>query len=297
MVMLQIMKKRKTSKTVEPIHQVQKLRQQHLRKMCDTIKKDGSYSLDDLGDEDLANLIYDDKHRIIYCYIPKVACTNWKRLMYALRYGLSVHQDLMSIEHEEVHKFDALHCLTNISKREISSKLKHYKKFLFVRDPFVRLISAFRDKILKYGDPFLDHHIFLILNHYGNLSYTVETKEHAIASGVSPTFHNFIQYLTDPKTTKPFDEHWRPMYQLCHPCLIQYDFIGHQETLQEDAEQLLKLLKLEKLKFPPAYENMTTQNSVFNWFKPVPREERIKLYQLYEMDFKLFGYPKPVGFF
>ncbi|XP_068164817.1 carbohydrate sulfotransferase 12-like isoform X2 [Antennarius striatus] len=278
----------------EPIHRLQKLRQKQLREMCDTIKKDWSYSIDDLSDGELANLIYDDKHHIIYCYVPKVACTNWKRLLYALRYGLSSDQDLVLISRRDAHDSKALRFLKDINKTEAKAKLKHYKKFLFVRDPFVRLVSAFRDKIQKYGKSFFERYIFLILNRYGNLSYTVETKEHAIASGVSPTFHNFVQYLIDPKTRKPFDEHWRPMYQLCHPCLIQYDFIGHQETLQEDTNQLLKILELEKWKFPPANQNVTAQDSMFNWFKPVLMEERRKLYELYEMDFKLFGYSKPV---
>lgn len=76
--------------------------------------------------------------------------------------------------------------------------------------------------------------------------------------------------------------------------LLRYDFIGHQETLQDDAEQLLKLLKLEDdIKFPPSYKNMTSPFSVLDWFRTVPLEDRRKLYKLYEKDFKMFGYRKP----
>lgn len=74
----------------------------------------------------------------------------------------------------------------------------------------------------------------------------------------------------------------------------RYDFVGHQETLQEDAKQLLKILKLENdINFPPSYENVTTAGSVFEWFKLVPLEDRRKLYRLYEGDFRLFGYREP----
>lgn len=76
--------------------------------------------------------------------------------------------------------------------------------------------------------------------------------------------------------------------------LLRYDFVGHQETLQEDAEELLKTLKLEHdIEFPSAYENMTSPDSVLDWFGTVPLEDRRKLYKLYEGDFKLFGYRKP----
>lgn len=34
----------------------------------------------------------------------------------------------------------------SLSRHLMAVKLQHYTKFLFVRDPFVRLISAFRNK-------------------------------------------------------------------------------------------------------------------------------------------------------
>lgn len=76
--------------------------------------------------------------------------------------------------------------------------------------------------------------------------------------------------------------------------LLRYDFIGHQETLQEDAEHLLKTLELQNdIKFPTSYKNMTSTSSVLDWFRTVPLEDRRKLFKLYEADFRLFGYRKP----
>ncbi|RVE60567.1 hypothetical protein OJAV_G00182290 [Oryzias javanicus] len=269
----------------------QHLRKDLLRKHCAGVNQ----SLDDLKDTDLKNFIVDDKHGIIYCYIPKVACTNWKRTLIALN-NSEPYPDPMSFEHNWVHHFDRFNLLTDFPLAERKAKLKHYTKFLFVRDPFVRLISAYRDKMLQYNQYFYEGYVRVILQFYTKLPNLPYDHEVAHERGLQPSFYNFIQYLLDPQTEKklPFEPHWRQMFRLCHPCLVEYDLVGHQETLQEDAQELLKILKLEDdIKFPPSYENMTSRNSVEDWFQSVPLEDRRKLYKLYEKDFLLFGYRRP----
>lgn len=76
--------------------------------------------------------------------------------------------------------------------------------------------------------------------------------------------------------------------------IFRYDFIGHQETLEEDALQVLSMLNLENdIKFPPHYANVTTNASLVNWFKDVSLEDRRKLFKIYEKDYRLFGYSEP----
>uniref|UniRef100_A0A3B3DCA8 Carbohydrate sulfotransferase n=1 Tax=Oryzias melastigma TaxID=30732 RepID=A0A3B3DCA8_ORYME len=269
----------------------QYLRKDLLRKYCAGVNQ----SLDDLRDIDFKNFIVDDKHGIIYCYIPKVACTNWKRTLIALN-NSEPYPDPMSFEHNWVHHFDRFKLLKDFPQAERKAKLNHYTKFLFVRDPFVRLISAYRDKMQQYNQYFYEGYVRVILQFYKNLTNLPYNHEVAKERGLQPSFYNFIQYLLDPKTEKkePFEPHWRQMFRLCHPCLVEYDLVGHQETLQEDAQELLKILKLEDdIKFPPSYENMTSRNSVEDWFQSVPLEDRRKLYKLYERDFLLFGYRRP----
>ncbi|KAM6909349.1 carbohydrate sulfotransferase 12-like [Xenentodon cancila] len=244
---------------------------------------------------ELKHFIVDDKHSIIYCYVPKVACTHWKKVMYVLKQK-EPYLDPASLISESVHTPNMFPLLSSFSKTEIKVRLKHYTKFLFVRDPFVRLISAYRDKFEKNNQYFYEKFGRNILRLYGNKTNPPKKGDEALASGLRPSFHNFIQYLLDPKTEKkePFEPHWRQMYRLCHPCIVQYDFVGHQETLQEDAQELLKIIKLQDdIKFPPSYANMTSPDSVMNWFRTVPLEERRKLYKVYEADFRLFGYRRP----
>ncbi|KAF3836921.1 hypothetical protein F7725_004385 [Dissostichus mawsoni] len=234
-------------KREERIHETQELRKQLLRETCAGDKETFKHHLEDVRDKELENLIVDDKHGIIYCYIPK-------------------------------------------------AKLKHYTKFLYVRDPFVRLISAYRNKFRQHNEYFYQQYGRHILRLYANQPDPPQSVDEANASGMRVSFQNFIQYLLDPLTERkePFEPHWRQMHRLCQPCLIKYDFVGHQETLQQDASQLLKILMLQDdIQFPPSYENMTTPAFLLDWFSAVPLEDRRKLYELYEEDFRMFGYKRP----
>lgn len=84
------------------------------------------------------------------------------------------------------------------------------------------------------------------------------------------------------------------VHRLCHPCQVKYDFVGRLETLETDAELLLKLLEVDQLvHFPLGARNRTTTSWEKDWFAEIPLTMRRDLYKLYEPDFELFGYPKP----
>ncbi|XP_019368509.1 PREDICTED: carbohydrate sulfotransferase 12 [Gavialis gangeticus] len=264
-------------------------------------------SFDDIPNYELNHLIVDDRHGIIYCYVPKVACTNWKRVMIVLSESLLdqgvPYRDPLDIPREHVHN-TSTHLTFNkfwrrygkFSRHLMKIKLKKYTKFLFVRDPFVRLISAFRSKFELENEEFYRRFAIPMLKLYSNHTSLPTSVSEAFGAGLKVSFSDFIQYLLDPRTEKmaPFNEHWRQVYRLCHPCQIDYDFIGKLETLDEDAAHLLQLLKVDRLlRFPPSYRNRTASSWEEDWFAKIPLAWRRQLYKLYEADFVLFGYPKP----
>uniref|UniRef100_A0A8C5R3R3 Carbohydrate sulfotransferase n=1 Tax=Leptobrachium leishanense TaxID=445787 RepID=A0A8C5R3R3_9ANUR len=269
-------------------------------------------SFDDIPNRELDHLIVDDRHGIIYCYVPKVACTNWKRAMIVLSESLLdkngiPYQDPLQIPREDVHNSSS-HLTFNkfwrrygkFSKHMMKIKLKKYTKFIFVRDPFVRLISAFRSKFELENEDFYRSFAVPILTRYSNRTNVPTSVGEAFSSGTKPSFSQFIQYLLDEKTEeqRPFNEHWRQINRLCHPCQINYDFIGKLESLDEDAALLLRQLNLDSLfQFPPSYRNKTASSWEEDWFSKIPLSWRQKLYKLYEADFVLFGYPKPHNLF
>ncbi|XP_073322119.1 carbohydrate sulfotransferase 12-like [Pagrus major] len=267
-------------------------------------------TFEQIPNRELDHLIVDDTHQIIYCFVPKVACTNWKRVMVVLSQSLispssgKPYTDPEAIPPDIVHN-STLHLTFakfwrhygSLSRHLMALKLQHYTKFLFVRDPFVRLISAFRNKFGRPNEDFYRQFGSVMMRRYGNASSSLpETAAEAFKAGVKPTFQQFITYLLDPETEREsmFNEHWRQVYRLCHPCQVKYDFIGRLETLKTDAEQLLKLLKVDHLvHFPLGARNLTAVSWERDFFGHIPITMRRELYKLYEADFELFGYPKP----
>ncbi|XP_054633953.1 carbohydrate sulfotransferase 12-like [Dunckerocampus dactyliophorus] len=267
-------------------------------------------AFEQIPNRELDHLIVDDTHQIIYCYVPKVACTNWKRVMVVLSQSLvspisgKPYTDPESVPPDLVHN-SSLHLTFakfwrhygSLSRHLMALKLQHYTKFLFVRDPFVRLISAFRNKFGRPNEDFYRQFGSVILRRYGNISGSLpESAAEAFAAGIKPTFQQFISYLLDAETEREsiFNEHWRQVHRLCHPCQVKYDFIGRLETLETDALQLLKLLQVDHLlRFPSGARNRTAASWERDWFSQIPISMRTALYKLYQADFELFGYPKP----
>lgn len=66
------------------------------------------------------------------------------------------------------------------------------------------------------------------------------------------TFDEFVRYLVDPQNTSPLtDFHWSPQSSMCQLCRVGYDFIGHYDTLQADADFVLRHLRVrDRIRFP-----------------------------------------------
>ncbi|XP_067859848.1 carbohydrate sulfotransferase 12-like [Heptranchias perlo] len=272
--------------------QVQMERKKRIREVC----RDRNFSFlgksksfENMQNRELSNFISDDTLQTIYCIIPKVACTHWKQVLYLLNRNFA-QQAPVKMPWSIHAYFKRLQKQRPFKKRVLQ---KNYIKFLFVREPFVRLISAYRDKI-ENPDKYFYQYSFHMLKSYGKMPNPPATVWKARKARIKATFSHFIQYLLNPRNQMGcLNNHWCPIYKQCHPCQVKYDFIGKLETLDSDSNHLLQLLGVDNIVFPPKYLNQTTINFVGEWFRNIPMAWREKLYKLYEPDFVLFGYPKP----
>ncbi|XP_004692256.1 PREDICTED: carbohydrate sulfotransferase 13, partial [Condylura cristata] len=244
-----------------------------------------------LQPEDLRHVLVDDAHGLLYCYVPKVACTNWKRVLLALSGGGP--RDPLAIPAHEAHAPGRLPSLADFSPAEINRRLRAYLAFLFVRDPFERLASAYRNKFARpYSAAFQ--------RRYGTrIVRRLRPGAHpdALARGHDVRFAEFLAYLLDPRTRRdePFNEHWERAHALCHPCRLRYDVVGKFETLAEDAAFVLGLVGASGLRFPapPRARAPNARDQASSLFQDISAFYQRRLYELYRMDFLLFNYSIP----
>ena len=104
------------------------------------------------------------------------------------------------------------------------------------------------------------------------------------------TLREFVQHIIDRRTRRPLDRHWRPVHELCQPCRVRYDFIGHYETLAADSRYVLARLGIhgDQLPQPSVVHNST--GHVTEMLDQLTDNEIGRLLEVYRLDFALFGY-------
>ena len=250
-----------------------------MKKFCEFYKKNNNQ---ELAKGSYHHVIVSDKYKLLYCYIPKVACTQWKKLFLILD---DKAQGIRNNEHEKYHEKWRFNYLGQYSDEAIRTRLRHYYKFLFVREPFERLLSGFEDKFVSniWNWAETSHHTREMLNRY--------RQEHPNATD-DITFTKFIHYVLRLRD-EARNEHWKSYEGLCHPCAVDYDFIGHFENLEQEAPYLLKKTGLEKIIAFPPIKSLNTSRKVLEKYSEVPKHMILQLGDAFRNDFEMFNYPFP----
>ncbi|KAK2501609.1 hypothetical protein MC885_019764 [Smutsia gigantea] len=271
------------------LHQIQLERKRLMREAC--AKYRASSSRRAVTPRHVSRIFVEDRHRVLYCEVPKAGCSNWKRVLMVLA-GLA--SSTADIQHNTVHYGSALKRLDTFDRQGILHRLGTYTKMLFVREPFERLVSAFRDKFEhpnSYYHPVFGKAILA--------RYRANASREALRTGSGVRFPEFVQYLLDVHRPVGMDIHWDHVGRLCSPCLIDYDFVGKFESMEEDANFFLRLVGAPRnLTFPRfkdrhSEEARTTARITHEYFAQLSALQRQRTYDFYYMDYLMSNYSKP----
>ncbi|XP_047475157.1 uncharacterized protein LOC125029298 [Penaeus chinensis] len=111
------------------------------------------------------------------------------------------------------------------------------------------------------------------------------------------TFKEFLEFVIWSDKLGITDIHWTPYTELCAPCLLDYQYILHLETIDTESKVLLQDVGYPKdIKLTTKHKTKGLTKSLhkddLQYYKHVPKNLMDKILKLYESDFQLFGYSK-----
>jgi len=219
------------------------------------------------------NLLFLPKWNLTYCWTRKTASTSWNQVFHYLHFNKKISE---SKAHEVASKLYPKYNEYNQAMKSL--------KFYFVRHPFERLVSCYKD---KFETGSRSDYIFKKFNPSIIKSMTDR-----------PTFTEFVEYLIRTPI-EHYNDHWLPNWIHCQLCTQNYDIIGHMETLDIDVKYILEKTGLENylnvsdFTFPIANQNEDIdrhQKSTKEYIGRLTSAQRQKLLEIYLPDFLMFGY-------
>lgn len=215
------------------------------------------------------------KHKYVYLAVAKAACSTIKKRL--LDYEVSpfkyknreIHADIFSSPFVKPYQLD------EETLRQVLFSGEFYR-FSFVRNPCVRVLSAYLEKIVCHKPQ--SREVLRALD--------LPFDNDAIAS-TDLTFEEFIQSI-EKTSLRSLNKHWRPQFMLLLHPFLEFDFIGKVESFEDDWAEVAAKIGLTD----DADENVL-------WHQTSAREKLDQYYSsnlvgrvsnVYRKDFEVYGY-------
>ena len=140
------------------VHHRNEERKQQINNVCATKNLTKTITLENMKKiKAYTNVAVDDKHKLLYCYVPKVGCTSWKVKLSLMSDKVTGGSPVLNTHPSPVDSRGGLakygiKMLSTYTPEQIKYRLENYFKFIFVRHPMERLVSAYRSKFEKRKD-------------------------------------------------------------------------------------------------------------------------------------------------
>jgi hypothetical protein len=216
-----------------------------------------------------------DRHKYVAFMAAKAACTTIKLALH--------HFETPDVEVEpwwHIHVSHPAPSLADYSPDAVVEMLSSDKWFRFcvVRNPYDRLVSAWKQKLVSDNDD----------------GYAWLREEIRAASGRdadSPiAFRDSVQYLLT-NDAMAGDAHWIPMCSTMRPDIVDYHAIGRFEKFQSDFASILRSIGAppEVVSRATVVSNATAGTRLTDVYDEAVAD---RVYAHYEDDFAAFGYAK-----
>jgi len=192
-----------------------------------------------------------------------------------------------------------VHSFRNLSTAEALHKLNNYYKFVIVRNPMERMLSAYRNKVeTPYNHSnrhFPDKLKGYILRRFRKVEFWKWVEGGNESVNIHPTFAEFLQFMLLYPLSY-YNEHFKPVLNLCFPCAVHYDFYANFKSQDYDIYALMDYLGIPSAYYPHhvSRKDKPTKNYLQEYYQALPADLKEEIVQAFrtELEFYYTLYPE-----
>ena len=252
------------------------------------------------------HMLLDDTHEVLFCFVPKVGCTNLK-LLFFVSQGF-IPQTELAIPRDQINQLmlDYImfeHSFLSMDDNQSIAVMQSYFKYLMVRNPLERLASGYRSKVERFPlhgmiDSYPPYN--WLRKAIYNFTHPHEFTKYAESRGAKPIFLQFPDFidfwLASPSSTFMFDEHFMLITDICQPCRARFDFYGNFHHFNRDAQVLVNKIGANILDLRTSYysKENSTEAQVQEYYSRLSSHQKQKVLQrlVHELEFLYTLFPE-----
>lgn len=232
------------------------------------------------------------RYRYVYVETPKVACSTIKSVIHAVEElppiricDATFYETRRDMAIHVRHRF-ALPSLMSLPTKQAAEILSDpsFFKFSFVRNPYSRLYSAWKDKVR------------LVQPGYEGVAKRIAHQCGREENTVSVEFSDFIKFIgnENPRTCdhKTCDPHWSLQCSMLLTSAIPYNLIGRFENFSDDFSKFLCHLKRNGADLDPDTIPWQNASRGGRWREAFTEADARCAFLFAREDFEAFGYPQ-----
>lgn len=267
-------------------------RRQHVQETCRKLGLDHPSPTNKLN---AWEFLYNKEYNLLWCNVFKAASSTWF-WNFNLLAGYTEKQ-LVKAKAAPVELARERYPRPTVDEvQEIMANNPSPISFMITKHPFLRLVSAYRNKILA-GNAIYTPLFKKIYRKYKHLGPPVprRMKDGSLAgTGISPSFSQFVQYILDKEANgKSLDMHWIPQSRFCTPCLANFSIYAKTETLDEDGNHIIFSSGMNHVIKPKTINrsvDVPTSKVAHVFICQLSEQQFDDLVKLYQYDLQLFQY-------
>jgi hypothetical protein len=213
--------------------------------------------------------------------IPKAACVKSSILLHQLE-GLKLPANTLTRQTPGITFVSKLTDFSNDEAIDILTS-KTWYRFCIVRNPYTRIFSAYKDKVLPLTSPWKGFR--------KNIREMFGYPELDDASGAMVSFRDFVRYVAR-QSDRDRDAHWKTQTGTIHLNDISYDMIGHIETYERDFKQVLDRFGAPSELTDTLAERVNVNIHQIPHAAVYDRDLADQVFEIYKEDFESLGYPR-----